>query len=1070
MKNTRKLSKFLWLLFLSFSLPLSAQNTLKITGIVLDNDNNPLIGTSVQVKGIEKTGTMTSVDGTFTLDVPLNSLLVFKYIGFTTQEVKVTEQKVLRVILEEEDNVLSEVTVTALGIKREKRALGYAIGEVKGDELTKAKETNVINALAGKIPGLIISQTAGGPAGSSRVLIRGNTELSHTNEPLYVVDGIPLDNTSFGSADTYGGYDMGNGISNINPDDIENISVLKGPAASALYGSRASHGVILITTKKAGGKKKLGVEFNSTTTLDQQLTQYDVQTQYGQGSSGRIYGDGSGDDIYSANQNWGPKIDPGLYITYFDGVKRPYNFIENNINGFFRTGLTTSNTLVLNQVNNNTGVRLSYTNLYNKDIVPNTGMNRNSVNLRATTKFLNKIDVDVKVNYVREDVRNRPALSGSGFNVATNLMTLATTFDQAWLKNYADEYGNYADWNGHNQYSKNPYWVVYAMQNSSAKDRFQGSAVVNYQINNKISLRLTGGGEINIMDFMTFAPLTTPGVDMGELVKRMYNNYTYNTEALLSYKDKFGKFDIGANVGGNIFYVNNSTNSIVASEMVMRESISLQSFRQKINDEIAWTKQISSLMGMVNIGYNDMLYIDGTIRTDVSSTLPSNNRIYTYFSGSGAFVFSQLLQDWKNILSYGKIRASYARVGSDTNPYQLSLTYKAPDAPYGNYPYAMIDSQLYPNDDRARLPNQNLKPTLTNSMEAGIDFKFLKNRIGLELTYYQQNSTNQILFLPTAKSSAYDEKLLNAGNIENKGVEIALHTVLIEKKDFSWDLNINAAKNSNKVIELADGLDRFSLAQAQWLDVNIDAMVGENYGAITSVNAFKRNLDGKLIVNPNTGLPVKADNDEYRLLGNAQWDWTGGASTTVTYKNLSLSAIIDVKLGADLYSMTARTLYSIGKSKATLAGRDAWYRSEEERLVAGATENQWVPTGGYLVDGVVEVVASDGSISYEPNTRYVDPQKYWEEVAKNDPSFFVFDNSYAKVREITLTYRVPKNLISKWAEDITISIVSRNPFIIYKNIKNIDPDSNYNNGTGVGLEYGSLPSRRSYGINLNFKF
>ncbi len=1044
------------------------QENRRITAKVVDKEGNPLIGATVQIKGEERTGTITDVNGTFTLDVTPNATIVVKYLGYVTQEVRISDRRSLQIVLEEDEMVLDEVTVTALGLTREKKSLGYAVGEVKGDELTKAKEINPINALAGKVPGLIINQTASGPSGSPRVLIRGNTDLSGDNEPLYVVDGIPLDNTNFGSASTYGGYDLGSGISNINPDDIENISILKGPAASALYGSRASHGVILITTKKAGSKKKLGIEFNSTTTFEHQLTGYDVQSTYGQGGSGRITGDQTTDKS-STSSNWGPKIDEGLYLTYFDGVQRPYKFIEDNIDGFFRTGITTTNTVVLNSIQNNTGVRLSYTNMLNEDIVPNTNMDRNSINLRATSKFMENLDVDVKMNYVRENVKNRPALSGSGYNVGKNLMTLATTLDQAWLKTYANERGEYNDWNNNDVYNLNPYWVIYAMENKSNKDRFSGSGALSYKINDKFNIRFTGGGEINIFDFMEYAPYSTPGKTTGYLQERSFKNYSYNVELLAGYKEKINRVDIGVNVGGNVFYVDNSTNTITATDQIMRNSTALQSFLTKSTSESAYRKQINSLFGMINLGYKDFIYLDATLRTDKSSTLPSDNNVYTYPSVSGSLLFSELLKDARHILSYGKIRASFAQVGSDTNPFQLGLTYNAPDKPYSNYPYATVDNRLYDTDDRARVPNKNLKPTRTNSIEVGMDLKFLKNRIGLEFTYYKQNSKNQILYLPIANSSAFNEKLVNAGNIENKGFEIALTTTPVQTKDFSWDLDFNFAKNSNKVIALSDGLDRFTLARAEWLNVTIDAVVGENYGAIMSPNEFMKNENGDIIVGAD-GLPKISNNTEYKILGNAMWDWTGGMNTSLRYKDFTLSAIFDIKVGADIYSMTERSLYATGKSKATLPGRDEWYRSEEQRFEAGVTEAAWDATGGYLVKGVVETVDADGNVSYTPNTKYVDPQDYWSHVARNNPGQFVSDNSYVKVREITLSYRFPQKTIAKFAEDISVSLVARNPFIIYKNIDNIDPDSNYNNGSGMGLEYGSLPSRRSYGINFNIKF
>ena len=349
--------------------------------------------------------------------------------GYASQEVKATTGT-MRITLKEDNQVLDEVVVTALGIKRERKALGYGVAEVKGESLTKAKETNVINSMAGRVPGLVVSQTASGPSGSTRVILRGSTEMTGNNQPLYVIDGVPLDNTNYGSAGTYGGYDLGDGISSINPDDIENISVLKGPAASALYGSRASHGVILITTKKADGKEKFSVEYNGTLTIDTQLSKWnDIQQIYGMGSNGTY----SIDAISNTNTSWGPKADGNNMLTYFDGVSRPYLIIPDNTSGFFRTGLTATNTAVISASHGKTGVRFSYTDMRNKDIVPKTHMSRNNFSLRANTS-LSKVDLDFSVNYTREDVKNRPAMGDSKANIGKNLMTLATSYDQAWLK------------------------------------------------------------------------------------------------------------------------------------------------------------------------------------------------------------------------------------------------------------------------------------------------------------------------------------------------------------------------------------------------------------------------------------------------------------------------------------------------------------------------------------------------------------------------------------------------------------------------------------------------------------
>lgn len=1037
----------------------SQTRDVKLSGVVKDHLGEPLIGATVSIKNTSL-GTITDIDGKYVINVTKGDVLVFQYIGFTSESIIISNQKELNVDLKEETNLLKEVTVTALGLKREKKALGYSIGEIKGSELEKAKETNVINSLAGKVPGLVISQTASGPSGSSRVIIRGNTELTGNNQPLYVVDGVPMDNTNYGSADQNGGYDLGDGISSINPDDIENISVLKGPAASALYGSRASHGVILITTKKAAKDKRIGIELNSTTTFDWQLTGYsNLQTTYGQGTGGRITGLENNDN-HSYNKSWGPRIDPNLHVTYFDGVRRPYEYQEDRISGFFRTGYTTTNSVIINTFSEKSGLRLSYTNMANKDIVPNSGMNRNSFNLRANTVLAKKLDIDFKINYVREDVHNRPSLSNSISNIGKNLITLANTFNQSWLANsYKNDNGEYFDWNNHDIYNLNPYWIINEMMNDSSKDKISGTGTFKYTFNDKFSLRLVGGAELNLFNFMDYAPYSTPGKETGYMQKQNFKNYTYNVEALFTYKDHLGKFDWGANVGANIFHVDNSTNVITAKNMEMRETVALQSFKEKEITEDVYRKQINSVFAMANIAYDNYLFLDATIRCDKSSTLPTGSNTYLYPSVSGSFLFSELIKNKNNIFTFGKLRASFAQVGSDTDPYRLNLNYAMLDKSLGDYSLGYIYN--------SEIPNNLLKPTRTNSWEVGLDLSFLSNRIGLEFTYYSQISRDQIMKLNTSSASGYNSKIINAGEIENRGIEMVLRTRPVEYKDFSWDLSFNFSKNYNKVLSLSDGLDRFTLASAAWLDVTIDAVVGENYGSIMGYD-FLRNEDGQIIIDGKTGLPKKTQ--EKVILGNSSWDWTGGINTSFSYKNLSLSAVFDVKVGGDIYSMTQRSLYSTGLSKNTVEGRDAWYASEEARLAAGVTENNWEPTGGFIAPGVIEVENPDGTKSYKENTIMVDPEKYWTEVTKNIASQFVYDNSYVKCREITLSYRLPSKWVKKWANDMSVSFVARNPFIIYKNIKDIDPDSNYNNTTGMGLECGSLPSRRSFGFNLNLKF
>ena len=1011
------------------------QQSNKVTGIVND-EFGPVIGASVVEKGTSN-GVVTDLDGKFSLNVKPGATLIISFVGYKQQEVKAGNAP-LNIVLEEDSKMLSEVVVTALGIKRERKALGYGVAEVQGEALTKAKETNVINSMAGRVPGLVVTQTAGGASGSSRVILRGSTEMTGNNQPLYVIDGVPLDNTNFGSAGTYGGFDLGDGISSVNPDDIESMSVLKGPAASALYGSRASHGVILITTKKAN-KDKVSVEYNGTLTFDTQLAKWDdVQQVYGMGANGTY----PINAVSNTNMSWGAKADGTNMLKYFDGVERPYLIVPDNTSQFFRTGFTATNSAIIGVNNGKTGIRFTYTDMRNKDIVPKTHMSRDIFNLRANTSA-GKFDLDFSVNYTREDVKNRPALGDSKSNIGKNLMTLATTYDQAWLKSYQDANGEYANWNGMDPYNVNPYWDVYKNSNSSKKDQFRFNGKVVWNITQHLKVQGTAGAELNWFTFEDYKAPTTPGYESGYLQNNNFRNRMYNFELLALYNNSWGNFDFNATLGGNLYKVNNQTIVTTAKDMKIRDVVALMSFNEVSVEPYSYRKQINSIY-------------DATLRGDQSSTLPISNNMYIYPSFSGSFVFSELLK-LGDKLPYGKVRMSWAQVGSDTDPYQLGLVYTKSKFAYPGYTIGYISN--------GTIPNKDLKPTKTNSFEMGLELKFLKNRIGLDFTYYSQLSKNQIMGMASSSTSGYGYRLINAGEIENKGVEIALNTRPIQTKDFSWDLNFNFSKNSNKVKKLVDDMDMFELEKATWLDVQVAAKVGENFGSIVGPD-FQRNENGDILIDPSTGLPMYDKSNH--VLGNASWDWTGGVYTNFSYKNISLSAVFDVKVGADLYSMSARAAHETGKSMATLEGREAWYKSEEARQAAGYAKDSpdWIPTGGFIAPGVID----NGDGTYRENDIVINPEKYWMSVCRNAPSMFIYDNSYVKCREITLSYTLPKAWLKNVVDGLTISFVARNPFIVWKNIPNIDPDSNYNNTTGMGMEYGSLPSRKSYGFNVNVKF
>ena len=862
--------------------------------------SGPLIGVSVMVVGTTN-GTITDMDGNFTLECNAGDELEISYIGYNT--IRVKAQSNMQITLEESSTELEEVVVTALGIKRDRKALGYGLSEVKGEELTKAKETNVINSLAGKVAGLVVSNTAGGASGSTRVMLRGTTELTGNNQPLYVVDGVPLDNTNFGSAGEQGGYDLGDGISAINPDDIETMTVLKGPAASALYGSRASHGVILITTKKAE-QEKVSVEYNGSFTVDTQLAKWDdVQEIYGMGDNGQYQLDASS----GTNQSWGVKADM-IDKTYFDGSVHPFLIYPNNTSSFFRTGLTAQNTAVLSVNTGKTGVRFSFTDMRNKDILPNTNMSRDNFNLRVNTSA-GPIDFDFSANYTRENVKNRPALGSSQSNVGKNLMTLASTYNIEWLKNYQNADGTYANWNGNDQYNRNPYWDLYKNENKSVKDVFRFTAKAIYNIDKHLKIQGTLGTDINNMNFDDFIARSTPGVLPGKLTNSIFNNRTLNAEILALYNNNWGSFDLNATLGGNIFKVDNKTTVITGTDQQMDGVVSIINYAEQNVQPSTYKKQINSLYASASLGYRSTYYLEGTVRGDRSSTLPSSNNTYIYPSVSGSIVFTNFIKNSniKNVFSFGKVRASWAKVGSDTDPYQLALNYATGKYSYPGFTIGMINNYTQ--------PNSNLKPTMTSSYELGAELKFFNGRLGIDLTYYNQTSKDQIISLASSAPSGYQSRLINAGKIQNKGIELAINGRVLQIKDFAWDAGFNFSKNSNKVLELVEGMDFFQLADASWAGVSVGAEVGKDYGSILGTD-FKRNENGDILIDKNTGLPLYDEN--LKTLGNSTWDWTGGFYSTFTYKNFHLYAAFDIKMGADLYSFSMRSAYLTGKATGTL--------------------------------------------------------------------------------------------------------------------------------------------------------
>lgn len=1038
-----------------------AQQNVTVTGIVTNEAKQPIVGATVIQEGTTR-GATTDSKGRFTLSVSdKNATLQVSFIGMATQSVSIGGKTNLEIVLKEEAVSVGEVVVTALGIKREAKALGYAVSSVGKEDLTAGRESNIMQAMIGKVAGVDISTTTAGPTGSSRVLIRGNSQLSGSNLPLYVVDGMPVDNSQLQGADgKWGGsgFDFGDVMSSINPEDIENVTILKGPSASALYGSMASNGVVMITTKSGSARKEsLGIEVSSNISFTTLLSKFDdYQRVYGQGRDGRP--SMSGQSASTTSQvAWGGKLDPNMDVHIYNDEIRKYGNVNNNILSFFDTGITTTNAVAFSKTNDLSAFRVSVSDMRNWDIVPESELSRTSVSFKGNTQLSKRLTVEAQATYSYESVQNRPALSDSPSNLGNALIGIAPSFDQKWLSsNYKDETGRYNDWNG-DKYRINPYWVINEMSNKSKRDRLIGQGRLYYAFTDYLKASFKAGLDSYTFRFTDFTPMYTPGFTDG-MMKEMTNNVMqYNFEMMLRFQKRFGDFDVSAFVGGNVMRYEYESMIQTGQTQVIPGLQDITNYSSIETEHALVRKAVRSLFGQVSLGYKEFAYLDATFRNDVSSTLSPKNRSYFYPSVSGSLIFSNLFEH-KEWFTFGKLRASWAKVGGDTSPYQLQLE-------YGLKPYTNKGTSLgYITS--GSVPNANLKPTSTYSFEVGMDVRFLDNRLGLDFTYYQQITKDQILSLPVSQSTGYSRAMINAGEISNKGIEASLSLVPVKTKNFTWDANINFAKNYNEVVKLHEDVKDFELAAARWANAFIYASEGQPYGVIVG-KKLNRTEAGEVIY--ENGLPTF--DDKVSVLGNGNYDFTLGFRNAFSYKNLSMSVLVDMKFGADVYSMSKMQSHVNGTSKETLEGREGWYASEQARLSANVDAKDWTPTGGYVGKGVKAVTDADGNVSYVPNDVYVDPAKYWQALQNSSPEPFICDNSFVKLREVSLSYSCPK----KWfvhtpIESVTLSAYGRNLLLIYSKVDNIDPESSYNNGNGQGFEYGSLPSRRTFGFGINVKF
>jgi len=1014
------------MLLFFMSISVFAQNR-TVTGTVTGADDNlPIPSVNISVKGTSR-GVISGVDGTYSISVANNETLVFSFIGYTPKEVVVGNQTTINVVLDLEATSLDEVVVTAFGVEREKKALGYAVTAVDGDEVSTVKETNVINSLAGKVAGLVVSPGSFGPGSSTRVILRGSSSLTGNNQPLYVIDGIPMNDAGFGSSNSnnpseFSRSDYGNGIGDINPDDVESISVLKGPNAAALYGSRASNGVILITTKKGAQNKGLGVTLTSSYQSQTPMLLPEFQDKYGQGTNGLV-------DLTTGG-SWGPELD-GTSQPYYTGENRPYSPQPSNIEDFFETGHTFINTVAIDGGNGRSSVRFSYTNTDIKSVLPNSTIDRHNFNLRGFSQLTDKFTLDSKVSYSHTTGINRAGLGTEG--VVANLYQIPRNVALADLADFQNDdlsVRTYAPG------QSNPYWVVNNDRNDDVRSRLLGFAKLDYQITPELSIFGRVGADFTEQKIESVQNYGHWFYAQGRFNYGTDKSSEVNTDFLITYNKRFDNgFGLNVNFGGNHRINKSESFSIFGEQFKIPTQATLASATNLIPSySFEREKQVSSLYASAQLSFQDMLFLDITGRNDWSSTLPADNRSYFYPSASVSALLNEVFELDNSVVNLAKLRVSVAEVGNDTGPFQLENLFSLEQNGYLG--------RTILNRSNTRF-DENLKPESITTFEVGLEWQLFGNRLYGDFSYYNIDSKDLIWAIPVSGEGGFDFFNTNVGEINNKGVELLIGGRPVENENFSWDVSVNMAHNENSLVSLIEDVNNFVFSTTNGGSVAVQAEVGGEYGAIYGTN-FQTNENGDVIVN-SEGVPLI--NSERNYLGNYQPDWIGGLQNTFRYKDFTLKFLIDARIGGEVYSGADAGLDARGVSARSLQFRD-----------------------GVVVDGVVNTGTDDAPV-WEPNTTEINAQQYYGALSGNAANY-TYDQTNVRLRELAITYRVPSKILSKtFFNAASFSVIGRNLFFFHKEIENFDPESSYSTTSfAQGVLFYTMPSLKSFGFNLNLGF
>lgn len=1039
----------------------------KITGKVLDEAQQPMIGVTVAVKG-STTRAVTDIDGNYQLQTSETApVLQFSYLGYKTKEVKASGKDAITTTMDVDSKALDEVVVTALGIKRDKKMLGYSVQDIKSDALNTTGDPSVVGALSGKVAGLQMNTASTGLGGSTKITIRGNSSLTDNNQPLWIVDGVPFSDNNTSNASAYGGYDRGGTSLDINPDDIESISVLKGPNAAALYGSRAGNGVILVTTKKGANKSGFGVSYNGNFTWSSVSQTIKMQNRFGQGSNGAVnYKRNASGDIEGLNGelSFGPELDGHEEYNWY-GTKSPYQYTGDKLRDYFKTGFSQFHTVALGNNSEKGHYRLSIGYNDNKGLFKNETLDKLSIDLNAGTVVNKYLSLDGKISLSHMKACNRPLLGLNG-EVAQLLLIPGNVSLRSLEENQSSETQIHRNWFGPNQHYSNPYYVRHRYKNSDERWRAFGyyGANINLLDNLKLNAKYSFDyyrtrlqtSDLSLADQAITTgtstwqeKITTDGMQRGE-----ENHFEHNIQMLLLGNNQLTpKLRVDYSLGGNVMYQKYELFQGGVQNMLNKDVWVYNTGGKLVSGgDNGFNRAMYSVFASAQLAYSEYLSLDLTARNDWSSTLPKGQNSFFYPSASISFMFSDFMKSIDKPLpswvTFAKIRTSLAQVGKDPSPYNLYNTRK----------FEFESGIRKPVVNTIKM-NDMLKPEIKTSYELGLDMKFLNNRLGFDFTYYYSVTRNQSMLVDAA--APWSQQWVNAGKILNRGVEMMVYTTPIQTKDLTFNLNMNFAHNRSIVKELAPGVQRIYFNGDNNMPVRVGAVVGGKLGDIYANNLMKRNDAGQVIVNAQ-GLPQPATGngnlEQYLLsnpIGNIQPDLLMSVTPSLTFKGISLTAMFDMRFGGSIMSVSEGMATSVGTSERTL-------NRGEYKEISGV-KDYYMVVPGVKEDGSINDIPVSAQAYYSTIGIYKSQKGYAEE--------FVHSASYIKLKELSLGYSFPQRMLKKTPfTALKLSFVARNLCFLMKHTPG-NPDGGYDTTMfSQALDFAAVPYTRTFGFSINVGF